>query len=162
MATPTTTSTGSVKMHVEPASLAKVLGRFKTISTETNVTLAKALNTGAHIVEGAAKTKVRVKTGRLKGSIHVINATPEHLVAQVIADTDYATIIEKGSAPHTIVPTNAAILHFVVQSGEDVFAQSVQHPGTAASPFMEPALTEHTEDIKASIMLALKMEMMKL
>ena len=149
-------------MHVEPASLAKVLGRFKTISAETNVSVAAALNTGAHIVEGAAKGKVRVKTGRLKGSIHVINATPEKLEAQVIADTDYAAAIELGTPPHVIVPVSGQVLHFTVQSGDDVFAMSVQHPGSQPYPFMEPALKEHEEDIKASVMLALQMELMKI
>lgn len=161
MAAATPTSSGGLSMHVEEASLAKVLARFKTISAETNTSLAAALNTGAHIVESSAKSKVRVKTGRLKDSIHTVDATPEKLEAQVIADTDYANIIESGSAPHTIVPSGAAVLHFQV-SGEDIFATSVEHPGTQPYPFMAPALSEHTEDIKASVMLALQMELMKL
>ena len=161
MASTSSSSSGSLSMHVEDASLARVLGRFKTMSDETNTSLAAAINTGAHIVESSAKSKVRVKTGRLKDSIHTIDATPEKLEAQVIADTDYATIIEKGSAPHTIVPSGAAVLHFQV-GGDDIFATSVSHPGTAAYPFMAPALSEHTEDIKASIMLALQMELMKI
>jgi very-short-patch-repair endonuclease len=69
--------------------------------------------------------------------------------------------IEKGTGPHVIVPTNAAVLHFQL-SGDDVWAASVQHPGSAAAPFMEPALDENTEDIKASVMLALQMELLKL
>jgi very-short-patch-repair endonuclease len=70
--------------------------------------------------------------------------------------------VEKGTQPHVIVPVSGQVLHFTVQSGDEVFAQSVQSPGSQAYPFMEPALTEHTEDIKASILLALQMEMMKL
>jgi HK97 gp10 family phage protein len=162
MAAITSTSpSGGLQMHVEPASLAKLLSRFKTLEAETNASVASALNEGARIVETEAKKLVRVKTGRTKSAIHTINATPEKLEAKVIADTSYAGILEKGSPPHVIVPVNAMALHFVVDD-EDVFTMEVQHPGTPAYPFMEPALQEHKEDIKASIMLALQMELMKL
>jgi HK97 gp10 family phage protein len=163
MASTTPTSSGGLSMHVEDASLARVLARFKTMSAETNSSLAAALNTGAHIVESSAKSKVRVKTGRLKDSIHTVDATPEKLEAQVIADTSYAAAIEKGTVPHAIVATSGVALSFTWEAyGEDVAFKSVQHPGSKAYPFMAPALSEHTEDIKASIMLALQMELMKL
>ena len=155
------TASGAVSMQVEPNSLNLFLGRLRQLDAETNTTLSTVINTAAHEVEGFAKSVVKVKTGRLEGSIHVIEETPDNLTAQIIADTDYAWDIEKGTTPHVIVPVNALALHFVID-GEDVFAMSVNHPGNPPMPFMEPALKEHEEDIKASIMLALKLEFEKL
>jgi hypothetical protein len=155
------TSSGGVSMHVEPSSLNRLLGSFGQLDIETNTYLAEIINTNAHRVEGFAKSNVKVKTGRLKGSIHVIDATPDHLEAKIVADTDYAWGIEKGNPPHVIVPVNALALHFEIE-GEDVFAMSVDHPGNPPMPFMEPAYKEHEEDLKANIMLALKLEFEKL
>lgn len=155
------TSSGGVSMHMEPGSLNRFLGSLGQLDAETNTTLATVINTNAHKVEGFAKSLVKVKSGRLKGSIHVIDATPDHLEAKILADTDYAWDIEKGTQPHVRVPVNALALHFVID-GEDVFSMSVDHPGNPPMPFMEPALKEHDEDLKANIMLALKLEFEKL
>ena len=152
-------SSGSYEVHIEGVD--EVVARIGIVSSRLNTSVASALNAGAKIVETSAKSKVKVKTGRLKDSIHTIPASPENLEAQVVADTNYASYIEKGTAPHVIVATNAAVLHFQLD-GDDAFAASVQHPGSAAAPFMEPALDENTEDIKASVMLALQMELLKL
>ena len=68
--------------------------------------------------------------------------------------------IEKSAKPHVIVPVNGLALHFELD-GDDVFATSVQHPGNPAFPFLEPALTEHQEDLVSSMGLAIQMALMK-
>lgn len=47
--------------------------------------------------------------------------------------------IEYGTSSHTIEANGADALNFTV-NGTEVFAQSVEHPGTDPSPYMRPAL----------------------
>jgi hypothetical protein len=161
MATASKSSSGGMNFTVHVEGADAIIAKLGKISAESRMSLAAAMNIGAKLVETAAKEKVRVKTSRLKGSIHTVDATPESLSAKVVADTVYAAAIEGGAVPHVIVPVNATVLHFVMDD-EDVFAQSVNHPGNPPFPFMKPSLDEHEEDVKASIMLALQMEFLKL
>lgn len=88
-----------------------------------------------------ARSEAPVKTGKLRNSIVVRpGATTSRLGWSVVADTDYALAVEKGSRPHTIVPRRAAVLRFPSKSGGVVYAHSVNHPGTQPNPFMERAL----------------------
>jgi hypothetical protein len=48
-------------------------------------------------------------------------------------------LVESGTDPHEIVPTNAKALRFT-GNGQVVFAASVQHPGTKENRFVERAI----------------------
>jgi diaminopimelate epimerase len=140
--------------------ISAVVARFGEKISATNPMLVAAINAGLAIVETSAKIKVHVKSGQLKISIHTIPATPGNLEGRVYTSKSYGWYLEKGTKPHLIVPVKALALHFVADDG-DVFTKQVQHPGSQAYPFMEPALEENVEDIKASVMLAIQMELMK-
>lgn len=49
-----------------------------------------------------------------------------------------AVFLEAGTRAHTIEPRNGKVLRFMV-AGSYVFARKVNHPGTAARPFMKNA-----------------------
>lgn len=53
----------------------------------------------------------------------------------------YATIVEKGSKPHTIQARRKKFLRFVV-NGQVVFRRKVRHPGTRPTWFLKKA-TKH-------------------
>jgi HK97 gp10 family phage protein len=55
----------------------------------------------------------------------------------------YVHLVEFGSAPHTIKSKNKRVL----SNGTEVFGKVVKHPGTAAKPFMRPALDENADAI---------------
>lgn len=57
----------------------------------------------------------------------------------IVAARPYAIFVHEGTAPHLIVPVNAKVLRFEAGGGV-VFAARVQHPGTAANPFLTRAL----------------------
>ena len=44
--------------------------------------------------------------------------------------------LEKGTAPHLILPKNSDVLRFEI-GGQEVFATQVHHPGTRPNPFLD-------------------------
>jgi len=71
----------------------------------------------------------------------------------------YARIHEFGgqTKPHMIRPVKAKALHFMM-GGEDVFAQSVMHPGSKipARSYLRSSLTEMKAQIEADMVRAAK------
>ena len=79
------------------------------------------------------------RTGTLRRSIQrrVENAGR----GVIFVGEDYGKFVEFGTGPHTIYPKNGRVLRFKVD-GRNVFARRVNHPGSKAYPFMEPAYRE--------------------
>jgi len=91
-------------------------------------------------VQREAVRLVPVKRGNLKRTIRPdkIGSYEGRILVGGQNDVDYASDIEYGTKAHTIEPVNATILRFKV-GGQIVWAKKVNHPGTAAQPFMAPA-----------------------
>jgi hypothetical protein len=84
---------------------------------------------------GDAQSLVRKRTGRLHDSLR---AEVQDKVLRVGSlDCNYATDVEMGTAPHVIVPRNKKALSW---PGADHPVARVNHPGTAASPYLRPSL----------------------
>lgn len=47
----------------------------------------------------------------------------------------YGEYVREGTPPHEIRPKEKKALHWMGESGEDVFATLVHHPGTKANPY---------------------------
>jgi hypothetical protein len=86
----------------------------------------------------AARPKVPVTTGRLRGSFRRRNATAKR--ATVVGHYT-AYFIDAGTKPHVITPKRARGLVFEGRSGT-VFARKVHHRGTRAQPFRAKAARE--------------------
>lgn len=73
-----------------------------------------------------------VDTGRLKGSIttNIIG----QFNGEVSTNLEYADSIESGSRPHVIKGNE-----YLYWEGAEYPVKEVHHPGTKASPYMEPA-----------------------
>lgn len=69
-------------------------------------------------------------------------AQTKEIVWIVGASADYAAAVEFGTDPHEITPDDSEVLHFSVD-GQEVFTTHVDHPGTPAQPYLQPAL-DHT------------------
>lgn len=84
-----------------------------------------------------ARQIVPVKSGKLRGSIRVVQARDvkgRYTVGyNVEADAPYARYVHDGTRPHVIVGN--PLLVFQV-GGATVFARRVNHPGTKANPFL--------------------------
>lgn len=83
-------------------------------------------------IEGEAKQNAPVDTGVYRNNISYNGRN------QVIAHSSYSASIEYGTQPHTIEARTAQALHFKI-NGQDVFAKSVNHPGTKPNPVMRNA-----------------------
>ncbi|WP_280329602.1 HK97 gp10 family phage protein [Nocardia wallacei] len=93
-------------------------------------------------IEANAKRRVPVRTGALKRSIgHSVSRRGPVVRLLVFARARHARFIEEGTRPHVIRPRNARALRFEI-GGRVVFAQRVNHPGTAARPFLRDAVRE--------------------
>jgi HK97 gp10 family phage protein len=76
------------------------------------------------------------RTGFLAGSI--VKDVGD-LEASISPLASYAIYVEKGTAPHLIVPVSASVLAFEGSNGDMVFTRLVHHPGTKPDPFMRRA-----------------------
>lgn len=99
--------------------------------------ISQVVRKTAFDIEAHAKAIAPVDTGNLKNTIST-DIAGDGLSAEVTANADYAAHVEYGTRPHVIRPRNASMLAFKV-GGVTVFAKEVNHPGTAAQPFMTPA-----------------------
>lgn len=82
-------------------------------------------------------------TGETAANIRVDGPTlgrsgPE---VDIVAHSDHALIIHKGTPPHIIKPRFAKkLVFFWRKAGRVVFKNSVRHPGTSGNPFLVRAL----------------------
>lgn len=112
--------------------------------------VSQAVRKSAFDIEARAKSLAPVDTGNLKNTIKT-DIAGDGLSAEVTANADYAAHVEYGTRPHVIRPKNASMLAFKI-GGVTVFAKEVNHPGTAAQPFMTPA----AEQVRPAFIAAVK------
>jgi len=93
-------------------------------------------------IEREAKDRAPVDTGRLRSSIttNVFDRGDEILV-KVGTNVEYAPALEFGTGPYIIEADDAEALQWTdPETGEPVFATSVEHPGIEPQPFLLPAV----------------------
>ncbi len=84
------------------------------------------------------QARAPVRTGALRSSF-IRTISSDGLSAEIISSSSYIRIVEKGSRPHAIVAKDARALHFFIGDRE-IFAKSVQHPGTKGRFFIQATL----------------------
>lgn len=90
----------------------------------------------------SARTRVGVRTGRLRASLHMRHlrdARGQYL--WIGSDVSYALDHHEGTKPHVITPKTGKVLRFVSR-GRIVYAHSVNHPGTRANRYLSDALKD--------------------
>lgn len=89
-------------------------------------------------VQNEARRRAPVDTGRLRSSIVSRAEGSGRSVGYVIGtNVNYAAAVEYGTAPHVIKPVNKKALYW---PGARHPVAQVNHPGTAAKPFLRPAI----------------------
>ncbi|PWI08330.1 hypothetical protein DIZ27_23105 [Streptomyces sp. NWU339] len=102
----------------------------------------QAVNRTRIDVQNEARRRAPVDTGRLRSSIVSRAEGSGRSVGYVIGtNVNYAAAVEYGTAPHVIKPTKKKALYW---PGARHPVAQVNHPGTAAKPFLRPAI-EMTE-----------------
>jgi hypothetical protein len=103
--------------------------------------LAHAMGRVVQAIAADAQRLVPVNTGRLKGSIQwEVSGT----TGRVSTDVPYWKYVEYGTAPHVITPKTKRALYW---EGAAHPVARVNHPGTAAQPFLRPALLTHRDQL---------------
>lgn len=78
--------------------------------------------------------------GRLRDSLkYERRNTGRGVEARFLSNVSYAKFVDEGTKPHRIEPREARVLHWS-SGASDVFARSVNHPGTRANPFIQRAI----------------------
>jgi hypothetical protein len=130
-----------ITVTLNDASLQGVLGKIKKYSRDVKIDVNKEVLSSALRVTADAKMNIyrnrSIKTSNLWKNI-TYRHIPSKYGAEVYTRVFYAEYVEEGTKPHVIKVKNAKALHFKV-GGKDVFVKKVNHPGTRAKPFMQPA-----------------------
>lgn len=89
-------------------------------------------------VQNEARRRAPVDTGRLRSSIvSRAEGSGRSLGYMVGTNVNYAAAVEYGTSPHVIKPTAKKALYW---PGAAHPVAQVNHPGTAAKPFLRPAI----------------------
>lgn len=128
-------------------------------------TMSRALRKAANFVRDDMKILAAVDEGVLRDSIIVKTGTgksdrkkfavigPEDKTDPVTGQNprDYAHFVEYGTAPHDLTPkTNlgkSGLARLVGRIVDATKAPGAQHPGTAAQPFVRPALDQNRSKV---------------
>lgn len=101
---------------------------------------------------GDIRQEAPVNTGRLAGSFEIAQISA--LSWRVFTAVSYALAVLEGTKPHVIEPRAARALHFRVQ-GDWVLVGKVNHPGTAANPYVDRAITSTESRIEDFVQQAI-------
>jgi HK97 gp10 family phage protein len=107
-----------------------------------------AMSNSVNVVKNSAQVAAPYKTGTLRRSIYtdIQDSGFKGIVGQDSNMASYGIGVEYGTRPHTIEPVNKRALYW---KGALYPVRRVNHPGTAAHPFMQPALDDNIDNIKA-------------
>lgn len=130
-----------MEFEFDATELAKMARKYDGGPAIVKQEMRKGLSRCGQVVRNAAVRIVRVKTGRLKGTIAVDPVQDFGGVMSITVGTNlsYAPIVEEGSDPHVILPKTAKALFW---KGADHPVRKVNHPGTKAYPYLKPALQQ--------------------
>ena len=100
----------------------------------------KNLASNKSVVTGHLRRSVATQMGDLEATIHTSNVK-------------YAVIVEKGSKAHVIRPKNKKALYW---KGATRPVKQVNHPGSKAKPYLEPAFESEKDKFIENLKEAIK------
>ena len=100
----------------------------------------KNLASNKSVVTGHLSRSIATKMGDLEATIHTSNVK-------------YAVIVEKGSKAHVIRPKNKKALYW---KGASRPVKMVNHPGSKAKPYLEPAFESEKDKFIENLKEAIK------
>lgn len=158
-----------------------LIDKFLKAPQKVMLAIADAMNRAmirlqAYIVaEKLSGDPIKRRTGALADSVKYFPSEVQGMmvrggVTAGGAGVTYARPLEVGAQPHTILPSNATALHFLMEGNENmmsetaggtlaqsfgVFAKSVSHPGNRPSYYMRDSLIEQSGVIKTMLQEAM-------
>jgi hypothetical protein len=126
---------------VTTAHVAKTIASLHAMSLRIVQAAQLTLVGAVEAAEASAKatTLFKDRSGKTRASIKAtIRVSGLSGVRGRVVTRGAAVFLENGTRAHTITARNGGMLRFFV-NGSAVYRRSVQHPGTAARPFMATA-----------------------
>ncbi len=127
------------RVRIERREIAQLTVNFNRYSRRARKAVQEAVEDTTVAVHAHAVSHVAVDRGDLKRDIDYKIGKLSGIVFAGSEEVPYAAHVEYGTSPHIIEPVDSNLLVFKNSAGEKVFATRVNHPGTAAQPFMRPA-----------------------
>ena len=125
------------------------------LSEKSRDNVQKAVKKSAFNIESNAKKNLKsngsVQTGHLSRSISTKMGDLEATIHT--SNVKYAVIVEKGSKAHVIRPKNKKALYW---KGATRPVKQVNHPGSKAKPFLEPAFESEKDKFIENLKEAIK------
>ena len=125
------------------------------LSEESRGNVQKAIKKSAFNIESQAKKNLAsnksVVTGHLRRSISTQMGDLEATIHT--SNVKYAVIVEKGSKAHVIRPKNKKALYW---KGASRPVKMVNHPGSKAKPYLEPAFESEKDKFIENLKEAIK------
>ena len=117
-----------------------VLKAIKKSAFNIEANAKKNLAANKSVVTGHLRRSVATQMGDLEATIHTSNVK-------------YAAIVEKGSKAHIIRPKNKKALYW---KGAKRPVKLVNHPGSKAKPYLEPAFESEKDKFIENLKEAIK------
>lgn len=121
----------------------------KLVSSRADKPVGRFLGRAAFTVQGAARKKAPVDTGRLRNSIGT--ESPTNRMRRVGPNVDYGAHVEYGTRPHW--PPPGVMAKWAKKHGmtEKAARFAISRSGTRKQPYMQPAVDESEAKIAALV-----------
>lgn len=121
------------------ADISMLADALRQTAANSQVTTQQVLVQASNQILAEMEALVPVKTGRLRGSLGIRVEPHKVIIGPNENIAPYAGYVEFGTQPHTIRPKSPGGVLVFKMNGRTVFAKRVNHPGTAAQPYVRPA-----------------------
>jgi hypothetical protein len=130
--------------------------RDKLQSSRADVPVQRFLDRAASHLQGGARKKAPIDTGRLRNSIGI--ESPNASTRRIGPSVEYGPSIEFGTRPH--MPPVSELVGWSRKRGLDPYAvaEGISIAGTKAQPFLQPAADETEVLIRTTLVSVLAAE----
>ena len=138
-------------IKIDSSALNKISVEVGKLSDEVKNDVRKVVKNSAFNIERNAKSSVSVKTGHLKRSISTKMGDMEATIHT--SNLKYAPMVEFGTRAHIIRAKNKKALYW---KGATHPVKQVNHPGSKAKPYLEPAFESEKDKFIENLKEAIK------
>lgn len=123
---------------IASADISKLSRALRESGRMADSTTQDVLVQAANYILSEMEARVPVDTGNLRESLGIKVEMDRVIIGPDPTKAPYAIYVEMGTKPHEIRAKNGGALAFQM-NGHTVIVRKVNHPGTKAQPFIEPA-----------------------
>lgn len=127
-----------IAVTVKTEAMKRALAEYgQKLSGEAGGALVEAMSVAQVVAVERIRAQTKRRTGKLEDDWgQMLLGRP--FTGRLFSRAKYSGWINDGTEPHVITAKRARVLSFVV-NGQRLFRRRVNHPGTKARPFAQPA-----------------------